>query len=97
MELGEAGAVYVAFGIPANVQDREGADERRLALISWWSELFGVPCVAFNVATADEAHRLAEAGADFVSLTVSSADDAREAAARVRRFLDALPVGETAR
>ena len=97
MELAEGGADYVAFGIPAHVQDRERAAERQLDLVSWWSELFEVPCVAFDVATADEARQLAEAGADFIALTVSSSEDAREVARSVREFLDALRVHERAR
>ncbi len=49
MTLGEAGADYVGFGIPAHVEDRETARERRLDLVAWWSEIFEVPCVAFDV------------------------------------------------
>jgi thiamine-phosphate pyrophosphorylase len=67
MTLGENGADYIAFGIPAFVQDRESAGERRLDLIAWWSEIFEVPCVAFDVNTAQEAAALAAAGADFVA------------------------------
>ena len=55
MELGEAGADYVAFGIPPDVEDRAVAVERRLDLIAWWSEVFELPCVAFDVADAEEA------------------------------------------
>jgi thiamine-phosphate pyrophosphorylase len=68
MTLGEAGADYVGFGIPAHVEDRESARARRLELVGWWSEIFEVPCVAFDVETAEEAARLAAAGADFVAL-----------------------------
>jgi thiamine-phosphate pyrophosphorylase len=68
MTLGEAGADYVGFGIPAHVEDRESARSRRLELVGWWSEIFEVPCVAFDVETAEEAARLAAAGADFVAL-----------------------------
>jgi thiamine-phosphate pyrophosphorylase len=68
MRLGEAGADYVGFGIPAHVEDRESARARRLELVGWWSEIFEVPCVAFDVETAEEAARLAAAGADFVAL-----------------------------
>jgi thiamine-phosphate pyrophosphorylase len=37
-------------------------------LISWWSEIFEPPCVAFDVETPDDARELAEAGADFISV-----------------------------
>ena len=94
MQLGEAGADYVAFGIPPHVEDRARAIERQIDLISWWSQIFEVPCVAFDVADADQARRLAEAGADFISVPLSSHDPMRDAVARVRAFSDALKVHE---
>ena len=68
MTLGEEGADYVAFGIPAHVEDRGTARARRRELIGWWSEIFEPPCVAFDVDTPDEAGELAQAGADFVAV-----------------------------
>lgn len=70
MVLGEEGADYIAFGIPAHVEDRETARNRRLELIRWWSEIFEPPCVAFDVETPDDARDLAEAGADFIAVRV---------------------------
>ena len=94
MELGEAGADYVAFGIPPHVEDRERAGERQIDLISWWSELFEVPCVAFDVTDAEQARHVADAGADFVAVTLTQNDPVRDAVARVRAFSDALKVHE---
>jgi thiamine-phosphate pyrophosphorylase len=68
MSLAEDGADYVGFGIPAHVEDRLTAVERRLELIFWWSEIFEVPCVAFDVDNADDAAALAAAGADFIAM-----------------------------
>jgi thiamine-phosphate pyrophosphorylase len=68
MTLGEAGADYVGFGIPAHVEDRETARERRLDLVQWWAEIFEVPCVAFDIDTPADADDLARAGADFLAL-----------------------------
>jgi len=68
MTLGEGGADYVGFGIPPHVEDREAARARRLELMAWWSEIFEVPCVAFDVETAGDAAALAQAGADFVAM-----------------------------
>ena len=62
MALGEAGADYIAFGIPAHVEDRTTAEERQCDLINWWSEIFEIPCVAFDVATAGQASALASNG-----------------------------------
>ncbi|MBL8564158.1 MAG: thiamine phosphate synthase [Hyphomicrobiaceae bacterium] len=68
MELGESGVDYIGFGIPEFVGDRETAVERRLDLVDWWSEIFEVPCVAFDVADLADAAELADAGADFVAM-----------------------------
>lgn len=68
MALGEAGVDYIAFGIPETVESREAASERRLDLVEWWSEIFEVPCVAFDVNDLEDAAELADCGADFVAL-----------------------------
>lgn len=70
MTLGEKGADYIAFGIPAHVEDRDTARVRRRELIAWWSEIFEIPCVAFDVETPHDAHDLAISGADFIALRV---------------------------
>ena len=96
MELGEAGADYIAFGIPPDVEDRAVAVERRIELIAWWNEVFELPSVAFDVADAEEARRLAEAGADFVSVTIPQHCAMDDAVSRVRDFADALVLHERA-
>lgn len=68
MTLGEAGADYIAFGIPPHVEDRETARNRRRELIAWWSEIFEPPCVAFDVDTPEDARDLSDAGADFIAI-----------------------------
>lgn len=90
MEIGESDADYVAFGIPAHVEDRSRAADRQLNLVSWWSEVFEVPCVALDVADAEHARRLADAGADFVSVTITAENSASEAATRVRAYSEAI-------
>jgi thiamine-phosphate pyrophosphorylase len=65
MRLAEAGADYVAFG-PEDEGDSDAIDQRA-ELIAWWSEIFVVPCVAWNVGNAAEAARCAARGADFVA------------------------------
>ncbi len=70
MTVGEEGADYVAFGIPAHVEDRQTARARRLELIAWWSEIFEIPCIACDVETPEEAGSLAAAGADFIAVRV---------------------------
>lgn len=67
MSLGEAGANYIGFGIPAHVEDREKARRRRLELVSWWAEIFEPPVIAFDVEDHATAGELAGVGADFVA------------------------------
>lgn len=62
MMLAEAGADYVAFG-----DGKGGSADERLDLISWWAEMFVVPCVAWGAVSASDAQQLAGAGADFVA------------------------------
>ena len=66
MLAGEAGADYVMFGEP----DRRGArppQETVLDYLSWWAELFEIPCVGY-AAAAEDVEPLAATGADFVAL-----------------------------
>lgn len=65
MQLAEIGADYVAFG-PAAESTIDAIDQYA-DLIAWWSEIFVVPCVAWNVDGAEQAARFAALGADFVA------------------------------
>ena len=97
MELGEAGADYVAFGIPPHVEDRATAEGRQLDLIAWWSEIFQLPCVACDVATPEHARALAGDGADFITVTVTSQMTASEIGQRIDAYTVAItPQGVTA-
>ena len=83
MLLAELGADYVAFGPTAAASDRE--TEERAGLIAWWSEIFVVPCVAWNVETPEEAANLARLGADFVAPALSIWQP-EDAAARIAKI-----------
>jgi thiamine-phosphate pyrophosphorylase len=66
MLAGEANADYVMFGEP----DRHGRTPPFPAVIeriSWWAELFEVPCVGY-AGNLDDVSALAQAGSDFVAL-----------------------------
>jgi thiamine-phosphate pyrophosphorylase len=66
MLAGEIGADYVMFGDPdrnGRRSDFEALQER----LTWWTELFEIPCVAY-AASKDEVESLAKTGADFVAL-----------------------------
>ena len=83
MEAGEAGADYVAFGAfyPTTTKDTEHRPEP--SILSWWSTLFTIPCVAIGGITPANARPLVEAGADFLAVcsAVWSEDDSAAAVA----------------
>jgi thiamine-phosphate pyrophosphorylase len=66
MRAAESGADYVMFGEPESDGSRPsfGAIVDR---ISWWAEVFEIPCVGF-AASLEEVEPLAAAGADFVAV-----------------------------
>jgi len=66
MVAGEANADYVMFGEP----DRHGRTPPFAAVIervSWWAEVFEVPCVGY-AGNLDDVSALAQAGSDFIAL-----------------------------
>jgi thiamine-phosphate pyrophosphorylase len=68
MDAGEAGADYVAFGAfyPTTTKPSEYRPET--AILSWWSTIFEIPCVAIGGITPANARPLVEAGADFLAV-----------------------------
>ena len=96
MTLGEAGADYVAFGVPADVKEQEKARERRLDLVAWWTEIFQIPGVALDVETPDEAGELADLGCDFVGLRLAPGDSAADTRDRVAAMAAAIGAGNVA-
>ena len=68
MEAGEKGADYVAFGAfyPTTTKPSDYRPDPRL--LSWWSSLFEVPCVAIGGITPHNAAPLIAAGADFIAV-----------------------------
>ena len=68
MEAGEAGADYVAFGAfhPTTTKDVRHRPEP--VILSWWSAVFELPCVAIGGITPGNAAPLVAAGADFLAV-----------------------------
>ena len=68
MEAGEAGADYVAFGAFFPTTTKETQHRPDPSILSWWTTLFEIPCVAIGGITPDNGRVLVEAGADFLAV-----------------------------
>ncbi|KKI17618.1 thiamine phosphate synthase [Sphingomonas sp. Ag1] len=88
MEAGDAGADYVAFGSFYPTTTKEVKHRPEPVILSWWSTLFELPCVAIGGITPENAPPLVAAGADFIA--VSGAVWSGDEAAAVRAFNAAL-------
>ena len=88
MEAGEAGADYVAFGAFYPTTTKPVSHHPEPVLLSWWSTVFELPCVAIGGITPVNAPPLVKAGADFIA--VSHAIWGGDEAAAVRAFAGAL-------
>jgi thiamine-phosphate pyrophosphorylase len=77
MDAGEAGADYVAFGAFHPTTTKPSPCRPDPVILSWWSSLFEIPCVAIGGITPSNARPLVEAGADFLAVcqAVWSVDD----------------------
>ena len=89
MEAGEAGADYVAFGAFYPTTTKPSNYRPDPSILSWWSTLFEIPCVAIGGITPANAKALVNAGADFLAVcqTVWGKDDP---AAAVQAFAEVL-------
>jgi thiamine-phosphate pyrophosphorylase len=68
MAAGEAGADYVAFGAFFPTTTKEVLHRPEPSILSWWSRLFELPCVAIGGITPENGRQLVEAGADFLAV-----------------------------
>jgi thiamine-phosphate pyrophosphorylase len=89
MEAGEAGADYVAFGAFYPTTTKPSNYRPQPPILSWWSAVFEIPCVAIGGITPGNAKPLVDAGADFIAVcqAVWGKDDP---AAAVQAFQDLL-------
>ena len=69
MEAGEAGADYVAFGAFYATTTKPSNFRPDPSILTWWSSLFEIPCVAIGGITPDNAKPLVNAGADFLAVS----------------------------
>ncbi|RSY88788.1 thiamine phosphate synthase [Sphingomonas koreensis] len=84
MEAGEAGADYVAFGAFHPTTTKDASHRPDPSILSWWTTVFEIPCVAIGGITPDNAAPLVAAGADF--LAVSGAVWNGDETDAIRRF-----------
>ena len=89
MEAGEAGADYVAFGAFYPTTTKPSHYRPDPSILTWWSTLFEIPCVAIGGITPENADPLVKAGADFLAVcqAVWGKDDPATA---VKAFAQAL-------
>src|SRR5688572_10694436 len=81
MTAGEEGADYVAFGAFYPTMTKPSQYRPDPSILSWWSTVFEIPCVAIGGITPDNAATLVRAGADFIAVcqAVWGAEDPGEA------------------
>ena len=90
MAAGEAGADYVAFGAFYPTTTKPSLYRPNPAILSWWSSVFEVPCVAIGGINPANAKPLIDAGADFLAVcqAVWSVDEPTQVIADFRDLLD---------
>jgi thiamine-phosphate pyrophosphorylase len=96
MEAGEAGADYVAFGAFYPTTTKPSHYRPNPSILTWWSSIFEIPCVAIGGITPENARPLIDAGADFLAVcqAVWGKEDTAEA---VKAFGPALLTGPSIR
>lgn len=90
MEAGEAGANYVAFGSFFASPTKPSEHRPEPEILTWWSSIFVLPCVAIGGITPANARPLIEAGADFLAVSSAVWAHPRGPAEGVRAFVDVL-------
>jgi thiamine-phosphate pyrophosphorylase len=90
MEAGEAGADYVAFGAFFPTATKETRHRPDPSILSWWSAIFEIPCVAIGGITPENGPALVAAGADFLAVCSAVWDHPHGPAAAVKAFESVL-------
>jgi thiamine monophosphate synthase len=68
MEAGEEGADYVAFGAFYDTTTKPSHYRPAPEILTWWTVLSQLPCVAIGGIFPDNAAPLVAAGADFIAV-----------------------------
>jgi thiamine-phosphate pyrophosphorylase len=93
MDAGEAGADYVAFGAFYPTATKATTHRPDPSILSWWTTIAEIPCVAIGGITPGNAEPLVAAGADFLAISgaVWTANDAGAVVADFVRLLEEPP------
>ncbi|MEQ9055488.1 MAG: thiamine phosphate synthase, partial [Roseovarius confluentis] len=86
MEAAERGADYVAFGafFPTGTKETEHRPDP--AILSWWSGIMTVTCVAIGGIAVENAPPLVAAGADFLAVVSAVWNHPQGPGAAVKAF-----------
>lgn len=90
MQAGDDGADYVAFGAFFPTTTKDAPTQADPELITWWSDIMELPCVAIGGITAVNCAPLVTAGADFLAVVGAVWAHSDGAAAGVRALNAAI-------
>ena len=100
MQAAEAGADYVAFGAFFDTATKQPKTRATLDILTWWSEVFEIPCVAIGGITMENCRELIDAGADFLAVSAGVwqyKDGPAEAVKRFNAIMDDAASPESAK
>jgi thiamine-phosphate pyrophosphorylase len=86
LEAAEQDADYVAFGAFFPTGTKETRHRPEPDILSWWSDIMTVPCVAIGGITVENCPPLVAAGADFLAVISAVWNDPHGPGAAVKAF-----------
>ncbi len=93
MVAGEADVDYLMFGAP-DADGNTPDPAKTLELVTWWADIFNVPCVAYAHDLA-EIVEYAKAGAEFIALGAAVFEDPRGVAAAMADARRVIALSQT--
>jgi thiamine-phosphate pyrophosphorylase len=91
MQAGERGADYVAFGALFETATKTPKTSAPIELLTWWRDVFEIPCVGIGGITLENAAKVIESGADYLAICGgiwSHKDGPETACAQLSKLLD---------
>ncbi|MEM6537924.1 MAG: thiamine phosphate synthase [Pseudomonadota bacterium] len=90
LEAAEAGADYVAFGAFFETATKQASTRATLELLSDWTTMTTVPCVAIGGITPSNCDGIVQAGADFIAVSSAVWQAPSGSADAIKRFNEAF-------